>query len=95
MSDEREIDDAVREAQVLIAGVYGEISRLKKRGKTATAIVVPPHSYRQLQGYRAQLGEVREGLPDYLGQYDLFGIPLYTDGGDKIVIRSKREDPLL
>lgn len=84
------MDDEVREAQELIAGVYGEISRLKERGKEATAIVVPPRSYRALQAYRAQLGEVREGLPDYLGRYDLFGIPLYTDSGDKIVIRSKR-----
>lgn len=79
-----------KEAQELIALVYGQIAQLRENGKEATGIVVPPRLYRLLQDYRSTLGEIQEGLPDYIGRYDLFGIPLYTDTGDRVVIRSRR-----
>jgi hypothetical protein len=51
---------------------------------------MPPALYQVVQRYRSLLGDVPEGLPDYLGKYDLFGVPIYTDGGETIVIRTSR-----
>lgn len=79
-------------AEELIAEIYGKITALRETGRDARAIVLPIHHYRILQEYRAQLGEVREGFVDYLGQYELFGIPIYTDGGDAIVIKTRAPD---
>ncbi len=83
-------DEQDRAAHELIAEIYGTISALREDGREATAIVLPPEHYRILQEYRRRIGSVPEGLPDYLGQYDLFGIPLYTDNGDRVQIRAKR-----
>lgn len=85
------MDDAtVRSAQELIAGIYGRIHALREEGKEATAIVLPPAQYKLLQRYRNGIGDVQNGLPDYLGRYDLFGIPLYTDNEQRVVIKSRR-----
>lgn len=75
-------------AEEIIAELYGSISRIRETGKVVTAIVLPVPVYRTLQDYRGTLGEIREGLPDYLGKYDLFGIPIYTDGGEEVIIKT-------
>lgn len=75
-------------AQEIIAAIYRQISSLRENGRKPSAIVLPVSYYRAIQQFRGSLGEVPQGLPDYLGKYDLFGIPLYTDGGDTVVIRS-------
>ncbi len=80
-------------AEEIIAELYGSISRLRNEGKVVTAIVLPVPMYRTLQEYRGTLGEIREGLPDYLGKYDLFGIPLYTDGGEDVIIKTGTQVP--
>jgi hypothetical protein len=82
-------DDPPR-AEEIIAAVYAQLSALREKGRRPSAIVMPPGLYRIVQGYRALLGDVPDGLPDYLGKYDLFGVPIYTDGGEKIVIRTNR-----
>ncbi len=83
-------EDRDRAAHEVIATVYGRIRELRDDGKEAVAIILPPQQYRVLQEYRRRIGDVPEGLPDYLGKYDLFGIPLYTDQRESIVIRAKR-----
>lgn len=75
-------------AEEIIAALYGRIAALREEGRDVTAIVLPPAYYRSIQAYRSRLGEVRDGLPDYLGKYELFGLPLYTDAGTEIVIRT-------
>jgi hypothetical protein len=75
-------------AEEIIAELYGRIARIRENGKTVNAIVLPVALYRLIQEYRGRLGETREGLPDYLGKYDLFGIPIYTDGGNEVVIKT-------
>ncbi|MFP4153419.1 MAG: hypothetical protein ACOC2V_01330 [Alkalispirochaeta sp.] len=89
MGDETPIDETVREAQELIAAVYGQIVSLRAQGKEATKIVLPPRQYRILQEYRRSVGDVPHSLPDYLGRYDLFGIPLYTDTREHVVIQAR------
>lgn len=81
-------EDAAPRAEEIIALVYGRIRGLREEGKEATSIVLPAPFYRLLQDYRARLGEVPGAFPDYLGKYELFGVPLYTDTGTDIVIRS-------
>ncbi|MFW5694220.1 MAG: hypothetical protein ACOCYB_03565 [Alkalispirochaeta sp.] len=80
-------------AEEIIADVYGAISRVRDSGSAVTAIVLPVPVYRTIQEYRATLGETREGLPDYLGKYDLFGIPIYTDGGTDVIIKTGAHVP--
>ncbi|MEX2443682.1 MAG: hypothetical protein WD492_08765 [Alkalispirochaeta sp.] len=75
-------------AEEIIAELYGSVARIRETGKSVTAIVLPMSLYRTIQEYRATLGETRQGLPDYLGKYDLFGIPIYTDGGDDVIIKT-------
>ncbi|TVR70192.1 MAG: hypothetical protein EA427_06510 [Spirochaetaceae bacterium] len=87
-NDDRDDSAASPRPEEIIAAVYGRIRSLREEGRTATAIILPPAMYRILQDYRARLGEVPGGLPDYLGKYELFGVPLYTDTGTDIVIRS-------
>lgn len=79
-------------AEAIIADIYGSVSALREEGREPYAIVMPIALYRTVQEYRAGLGEIRDGLPDYLGRYELFGIPIYTDTGDAIVIRTRTPD---
>lgn len=90
--NERERDNSSPRAEEIIAEIYGSIHGLRDTGREPRAIVLPPSYYRTLQDYRATLGDVREGLSDYLGRYELFGIPIYTDGGDQIVIKTRLSD---
>lgn len=80
-------------AEEIIAELYGSISQLRGTGKVVTAIVLPAQMYHTLQEYRGTLGDIREGLPDYLGKYDLFGIPIYTDGGENVIIKTGTQVP--
>jgi hypothetical protein len=89
MDDENQLDETIREAQELIAAVYGQIVTLREQGKEAIKIVLPPRQYQVLQEYRRTMGDVPQGLPDYLGRYDLFGIPLYTDTREHVVIQAR------
>ncbi len=61
---------------------------VRQAGRRVTAVVMPAHLYHIVQDYRNRLGTVPDGLPDYLGRYDLFGIPIYTDIGETITIKS-------
>ena len=70
--------------------MYGQIHALRQQGRVPTGIVLPHNLYQVIQEYRSGLGEVPGGLPDYLGRYDLFGLPIYTDGGETIVIKARR-----
>lgn len=82
-------DDLPR-AEEVIAAVYAQLCTVREGGRRPSAIVMPPALYQVVQRYRALLGDVPDGLPDYLGKYDLFGVPIYTDGGERIVIRTSR-----
>jgi|GEM_PF-998580 len=88
----REQGDALPRAEEIIAEIYGTLQKLREGGREARAIVLPVTHYRILQNYRATLGDVREGLPDYLGRYELFGVPIYTDSGDQIIIKTRPPD---
>lgn len=86
-NDELQTAEPLR-AEEIIAAVYGRISGLRRKGSNPTAIVLPVSYYRVIQEYRGNLGDAPEGMPDYLGKYELFGVPLYTDTGTEIVIRT-------
>jgi hypothetical protein len=82
-------DEERLRAEEIIAGIYARLREVRAAGKRPTAIVMPVTMYRTLQAYRAQLGEVRQGLPDYLGKYELFGVPIYTEGGNRIAVKTR------
>ncbi|POR04659.1 hypothetical protein AU468_03015 [Alkalispirochaeta sphaeroplastigenens] len=102
--DERDVEERKKTGQTMdappppgnlprpeevIAAVYGRISTLREAGKTPSSIVLPPALYRIIQDYRARLGESPREVPDYLGKYEMFGLPLYTDSCTAIVIRTR------
>lgn len=76
-------------AEELIAGVYAQIRQARERGREVTGVVLPLAFYHVIQQYRARLGETKGELPDYLSRYELFGVPIYTDNGTTIVIKTK------
>lgn len=85
-----ESQEAIRPEEI-ISEIYGRIHALREAGRSIRAIVLPIDLYRILQRYRVSLGDHPAGMPDYLGKYDLFGVPLYTEGGDTIVIKTDGE----
>ena len=88
MDNPRPADQDEREAMRLIAEIYARISEVRDRDLQPTKVVLPPRAYRLVQAYRARLGEVAGDLPDYLGRYELFGVPIYSDTTDRIVIEA-------
>lgn len=67
-------------AEELIADVYGRISRAREAGQaTPSRIVMSVTNYRLLQSYRARLGETPDPSLDYLGKYELFGLPIFIE----------------
>ncbi len=78
-------------AEELIAEIYGLIAKkreaaslwpLSSDSSSTTApsrIVMSMEHYRIVQSYRARLGETPDPDLDYLGKYELFGLPVFID----------------
>lgn len=68
----------------LIAQIYAQVVALRSsRGGVPTAtpgrIVMSIDHYRLLQDYRARLGDAPSPGLEYLGRYELFGLPIYIN----------------
>ncbi|KGE73837.1 hypothetical protein [Spirochaeta lutea] len=70
----------------LIAEVYRQILALRESGTEPTRVLMPGSQFRQLQWYRWFLGESRAAVPDYLGEFELFSLPIYTSDIDKVTV---------
>lgn len=63
----------------VVAFVYSLIDRARLSGQRPTGVVLPKAWHGAVQRYRAELGELPDGQRDYLGRYELFGLPVLTD----------------
>jgi hypothetical protein len=73
--------------RALIAEVYRQILLLKDSGKTPQKIFLHASHYQLVKWYRELLGSQQSDFPDYLGEYELFGIPIYAhDFPDRIIV---------
>ncbi len=71
-------DDEPR-AEELIISIYSQIQARREAGEPSGQVVMSLTTYRRIQAYRARLGELPEGREDYLGRYELFGLPVLVD----------------
>lgn len=69
-------------AEELIVSIYSQVQELRAAGRAPGRVVMSLRSYRRIQEYRAHLGELPDGRPDYLGRYELFGLPVLIDEGE-------------
>ncbi len=66
-------------AEELIAFVLRQKLERGSAGEPPRRVVMSMGSYRKLRDYHARLGEVPEGMEDYIGRYRLFDLPIYID----------------
>ncbi len=68
----------MKTAEEIIVTVYRQLTEMREAGKPAAGILLQQECYRQLQQYRTRLGALPEGLPDYISEEALFGLPIYA-----------------
>ena len=66
-------------AEELINCIYKQKADLLKAGNRAEKIVMSRTNYDLLEDYRRKLPPFPPGIPDYLTQYTLFGLPIFID----------------
>ncbi len=66
-------------AEELILSIYSQMQARHEAGEPCGQVVMSVVTYRRIQDYRARLGELPEGREDYLGRYELFGLPVLID----------------
>jgi len=72
-----------------IAAIHARIAAVRAEGRVPESIVIPVPLYRLIQKYRATLGEARNEDAEYIGKYQLFGLPILADQSDRIVVRTR------
>jgi len=70
----------------IIASVYARARELRSSGIEPKRVVMPRRYYQAVQAYRATLGELANPELDYLGKYELFGLPIFVDEGDAFYV---------
>jgi len=73
------MEDNEPRAEELIISIYSQIQARREAGEQSGQVVMSISTYRRIQAYRAQLGELPEGREDYLGRYELFGLSVLVD----------------
>lgn len=66
-------------AEEIIVEALRQKNEALSRGRTPTGVVLSRTNYDLIQHYHARLGEVQGSVEDYIGQYSLFGMPIYID----------------
>jgi hypothetical protein len=66
-------------AEEVLLEIYSQKTRIVESGGRPDRVVLSMDRYRLIQEYRARLGDVPPGMTDYLGKYELFGLPVYLD----------------
>jgi hypothetical protein len=70
---------AEKRAEQIIVEVYRMLRDARAQGEEPGRVIMDRETYDQLQGYRARLGELPDGKPDYLEQYALFGLEIFVE----------------
>lgn len=75
----------------VIAAIHARIVAIRSEGREPDSVILPNPVYRMLQRYRAELGETEIPSLEYLGKYEIFGLPIFTDERNRITVRSKHK----
>jgi hypothetical protein len=62
----------------IVAEVYRQITQLRERGIIPEKVFLHKKLHESVIWYRNFLGSSESSVPDYLGDYELFGIPVYA-----------------
>lgn len=73
-------------AEELIVNIYRDKINLQERGINPKRIVMPMESFRKIRAYHAGLGEIQGQFGDYITEDEIFGIPVYIDNVDEIIV---------
>ncbi len=79
------IDLSIR-AEELIVTIYKKKSDLQDMGKRASRIIMTMESFKKIQKYHLGLGEVQGELGDYITDDEIFGIPVFIDHVEGIIV---------
>ena len=66
-------------AEEHIISIYAQFRELRSNGDVPTRVIMSVDTYRVIQDYRSRLGELPQQEQDYLGKYELFGLPVMID----------------
>lgn len=74
------------EAQEIIVEVWKKKSEMLQTGKRPSRLVLSQTNYRKLLNYKSMLGELPKPELDYLQKESLFGIPVYIDNEQALLV---------
>ena len=74
-------------AEELIANVFHQKSRLAQSGSHANMVIMSRGNYDLIEDYRRKLPPYPPGVPDYLSQYAIFGLPIFIDNTCECEVR--------
>ena len=74
-------------AEELINDIFKQKTQLSKSGHTPEMIVMSKNNYDLLEDYRRRLTPFPDGVPDYITQYTIFGLPIFIDNGCECMVR--------
>jgi hypothetical protein len=66
-------------AEEIIAQVFKRKRELLLAGEKPEKIILSRENYETLEDYRRKLPPYPPGVPDYIGQYSLFDLPIFID----------------
>lgn len=72
-------DQADRDPRALVATIYGKIHEIRQAGAWPGAVVMSLADFKLIAWYRALLGASENATAEYLGDYQIFGLPVYCE----------------
>ncbi|MBI9098689.1 MAG: hypothetical protein JEY91_09430 [Spirochaetaceae bacterium] len=84
MMQEKTIENC--RAEELIISIYKNKLDLQKKGISASRIIMTMEIYKKIKTYHLSLGEIQGEFGDYITDDEIFGIPVYIDNVDEIVV---------
>ena len=78
---------SVMRAEELIVNVFRQKSQLTRGGRHANMVVMSRENYDAIEDYRRKLPPYPPGVPDYLTQHTIFGLPIFIDNECECEVR--------
>lgn len=73
-------------AEELIVTIYKKKLDLQEKGKIASRIIMSMEFFKKIKIYHLGLGEVQGELGDYITDDEIFGIPVFIDHVEEIIV---------
>jgi len=86
MTNSRKSENEEIRAEELIISIYKKKIDLQEKGITAARIIMPMVYYKKIKNYHLNLGEMQGKFSDYITEDEIFGIPVFIDQTDDILV---------